>query len=304
VRTEGLIGAAAVRYADGTRLALIGDTAVTCSDQEGKVVRLHHGTLAASVQPQPAGSPLVVETPAARVEVLGTEFTCRAGDDGTEVSVTRGRVRVVRTSDGAAVEVADAQRVLVAAEAVLAVEPVQNRPDTWELDFERGLPAGLHRGRFVIDGLPPDSKGGVAAVPAARRDGEGLFEIATPDMWHRGLFAFHPDTHLHVTYAMARPGWVNVFVCARASSSSGPHIGNYLFNDDGFYRDLPPGRWRTASVPLARLRRAGIGDDKPPAADEVPYLILFSSQGDRGLVIDRLWVTRGGPGVVRFQDLE
>jgi hypothetical protein len=45
-------------------------------------------------------------------------------------------------------------------------------------------------------------------------------------------------------------------------------------------------------------------DDKPPAADEVPYLILFSSQGDRGLVIDRMWVTRGGPGTTQFRDLD
>jgi hypothetical protein len=156
----------------------------------------------------------------------------------------------------------------------------------------------------VSEGLPPGSKGGVAAVPAAGRDAEGLFEVASPEMWHQGLFAFRPDTHLHLTYQMTRPGWVNVFVCARGPDPNGPHVGNYLFNDDGFYRDLRPGRWRTVSVPLARLRRAGMRDDKPPAADEVPYLVLFSSQGDRGLVIDRVWVTRGGPAVVRYQDVE
>jgi ferric-dicitrate binding protein FerR (iron transport regulator) len=304
VRIEGSQSAAAISYSDGTRLALIGETAVTCSERGGKVVRLHHGTVAASVRQQPLDEPMVVETPTARVEVIGTEFTCQASADRTEVSVTRGRVRVVRMSDATAVEVADGQRVLATAQAALAVEPVQKRTETWDLNFESGLPVGLHRGRFISEGLPPGSKGGVAAVPAVVRAGEDLFEIASPEMWHQGLFTFHADSHLHVTYKMERPGWTNVFVCARGPDANGPHIGNYLFNNDGFSRDLRPGQWRTASVPLATLRRAGMRDDKPPAADEVPYLILFSSQGDRGLVIDRMWVTRGGPGTTQFRDLD
>ena len=40
------------------------------------------------------GAPFAVETAAARVEVLGTAFQAETADDGTEVCVERGRVRV------------------------------------------------------------------------------------------------------------------------------------------------------------------------------------------------------------------
>ncbi|MBA4067043.1 MAG: hypothetical protein C0501_25710 [Isosphaera sp.] len=304
VRTGPLHGSAAVVYPDGTRLTLVGDTAVTCSGTDRKSVVVHQGTVGASVRPQPEGSPMVLATPAARVEVRGTEFYCQASPDHTDVSVTRGSVRVVRTSDGKAVEVPEGKRVLAEAQANLAVEDIPRLLDTWELDFEQGLPANLHRGRFVAEGLPRGSKGGVAAVRATRRGEEGLFEIASPEMWQRGLFAFHPDSHLHVTYKMDRPDWVNVFICARSAGPNGSHVGNYLFRDPGLYTPPRPGRWQTVSIPLAKLRRAGTTSNAAPGSDEVPYLVIFSSQGDRGLVLDRVWVTRGGPGVVQYKDVE
>jgi ferric-dicitrate binding protein FerR (iron transport regulator) len=304
VRTEALRATATVVYPDGTRLALAGETAVSCTGDEGKRVVLHQGAVGATVRPQPADRPLVVATPAARVEVRGTEFYCHVLPDRTEVSVTRGSVRVVRTSDGEAVEVPEGKRVLAGARLTLAVEDIPRRTDTWDLDFERGLPDGMHRARFVTEGLPRGSKGGAAAVPSTSRGAEGFFEIASPEAWQTGLFAFHPDSHLHVTYTMDRPDWVNVFVCARGPDPAGPHVGNYLFNEPEFHTGARPGRWRTAVIPLATLRRAGTTGDARPGADEVPYLVLFSSDGDRGLVIDRVWVTRGGPGVVRYEDVE
>jgi ferric-dicitrate binding protein FerR (iron transport regulator) len=304
VRTEPLRGTAAVVYPDGTRLTLIGDTAVTCSGAAGKNVVLHRGTVGASVNPQPEGNPMVLATPAARIEVRGTEFYCQALPDRTDVSVTRGSVRVVRTSDGKAIDVPGGKRVLAAAQAALAVEDIPQLLDTWELDFEQGLPEGLHRGRFVAEGLPRGSKGGVAAVRATRKGEEDLFEIASPEAWQRGLFAFHADSHLHVTYKIEQPRWVNVFVIARGAGPSGKHVGNYLFNEPGFHAPDRVGKWQTVTIPLAKLRRAGTNSPAAPGPDEVPYLVVFSSQGDRGLVIDRVWVTRGGPGVVQYRDVE
>lgn len=302
VRTEAVHGAAVVAYPDGTRLTLAGDTAVLCSGAGGKSVVMHHGTLGASVRPQPAGSPMTLETPAARIEVRGTEFYCQALPDRTDVSVMRGSVRVVRTSDGTAVDVPEGKRVLAEARAPLAVEDIPQLLDTWDMDFEQGLPANMHRARFATEGLPRGSKGGASAIRANRVGEEDYFEIASPEMWQQGLFAFHPDSHLHVTYKIEQPKWVNVFIIARSAGPNGKHVGNYMFNDNEFF--ARPGKWRTVSIPLAKLRRAGTTSDAAPGPDEVPYLVVFSSQGDRGLVIDRVWVTRGGPGVVRYQDIE
>ena len=46
------------------------------------------GPSARRSHPQPAGSPMVLATPAARIEVRGTEFYCQALPDRTDVSVT------------------------------------------------------------------------------------------------------------------------------------------------------------------------------------------------------------------------
>jgi ferric-dicitrate binding protein FerR (iron transport regulator) len=304
VRTEPLRGAAAVVYPDGTRLTLSGDTGVTCSGNVHKRVVVHQGMVGASVNPQPEGHPMVLTTPAARIEVRGTEFYCLALPDRTDVTVTKGSVRVVRTSDGKAVDVPEGKRVLAEAQAALVVEDIPQVLDTWDLDFEQGLPADMQRARLVTEGLPRGSKGGAAAVRSTRMGEEDFFELALPEKWQQGLFTFHPDSHLHVTYKMDRPDWVNLFICVRGAGPNGAFVGNYLFKEPEFYAQAKPGKWRIAVIPLSKLRRAGTGSDARPGADEVPYLLLFSSQGDRGLVIDRVLVTRDGPGVVQYRDVE
>ena len=304
VRTEAVRGAAAVIYPDGTRLALAGDTAITCSGGERKTVAVHQGTVGASVSPQPEGRSMVLTTPAARIEVRGTEFSCQVSPDRTDVSVTKGRVRVTRTSDGKAVDVPERKRVRAEARVDLAVEDVPERPDTWELDFEQGLPPGMTRARFVTEGLPRGSKGGAGAIRSTRKGEEEFFEIVTPEAWQQGLFAFHPDSHLHVTYTIGEAKWVNVFVIARGAGPTGAHAGNYLFTDNEFFAPGRVGKWQTVTIPLAKLRRAGANSDAAPGPNEVPYLVVLSSQGDRGLVIDRIWVTRGGAGKVEYKAVE
>jgi ferric-dicitrate binding protein FerR (iron transport regulator) len=302
VRTRGAQSTAVLGYPDGSRLTLAGDTAITCAERGFKSVVVHEGTLAASVEPQPGSTPMLLATPTAAVEVLQTQFLVAALPDHTDLSVTRGRVRLTRVSDGKAVEVPEGKRVLAGERTALTLEAIAGPPDTWEVDFEDGLPRNLSRGRFVNDGLPTGSKGGVAAVRVDLGAEGVLHEIASPDLWYRGLFAVHEDSHLHFTFKMDRPDWVNVFIIARGPDPNGPHTGNYLFNELSWR--APPGKWRTVSIPLSQFRRAGSGKGPPPSPDEVPYLVLFSSQGDRGLVLDRMGVARGGPGVVRYQDVE
>jgi hypothetical protein len=308
IRTRGAQSTVFVVYGDGTRLTLVGDTDVTCTDQGHKSVVVHQGTLAASVKPQPRGKPMLLATPAAQVEVLGTQFLVEALRDQTDLSVTQGSVRLIRISDGKAVDVPSGKRLLATDRAELAIEDIPQPPDTWEIDFEEGLPDEFGSGRFVKDG-PPGSKGAVAAVRSDHGQWGVLYEIKSPSRWYSGLFAVHEDSHFHFTYKMDRPQWVNVFIIARGPGPEGAHSGNYLFNELFVPRPgetWPPqaGRWRTASIPFSAFRRAGSGKGRPLPADEIPFLVLFSSDEDRGLVVDRMWVTRGGPGIVEVKDIE
>jgi len=301
VRTRGPQGSAALIYADGTRLTLVGDTSLTCKDRGGKSVVVHHGTLAASVQPQPESNPMVLETPAAQVRVLGTEFLVEISANQTDLSVTEGRVRLIRVKDGKEIDVPKGKRVKAGERTALTVEDILRPPDIWGLDFKDGLPTDFRRGRFTNETLPPGSKGAVTAVRTDLGKYGVWFQIATPNLWNHGLFTPHDDSHFHFTYKMDRPNWVNVFLIARGQGAHGAYSVNYLFNELE-YRRRHAGQWRTVSIPLARFGKAG-GAPGRLSANEVPYTALFSTESDTGLVIDRLWVTRGGPGVVKYADI-
>ncbi len=101
-------GAATVRYADGTSLLLDGGAVVELAGrpEEAKHVRLLQGGMSASVEPQPGEFPLVVETAAALVRVMGTEFFAYTSELGAGVAVTEGRIALVRRSNGQVAEVA------------------------------------------------------------------------------------------------------------------------------------------------------------------------------------------------------
>jgi len=75
------------------------------SGNRAKRYRLEQGEFSADVAPQPAGSPMVVVTPHARVEVVGTRFRLVASAVSTRLEVLEGLVRMSEPGS-AAVEVA------------------------------------------------------------------------------------------------------------------------------------------------------------------------------------------------------
>ena len=241
-------------YANGTKLELVGDnTAITCGSRDSNNIVIHQGTLSVSAQPQQQGQPLLFSTSAAQMEVLGTQFLVEANAEQTDLTVLEGRVRVTRVSDGKAVDVNKGKRLLTAEREEFAVQDIRQPPDTWDLDFEGGLPRDLVRGRFVNEGLPAGSKGAVGAIRADHGEYGILYEIGTPENWYRGLFAVHEDSHLHFTYKMDRPDWLNVFIIARGPDAKGPHSGNYLFAEPVFRR--PAGKWQTLTIPFSEFQR-------------------------------------------------
>ncbi len=91
-----------LRYDDGTEIVLHGCSTLTIdrSPRGGKQLLLKAGLLQADVAPQPAGSPLWIVTPQARVRVLGTRFELSADEyDGTRLDLESGRVELVRSNE-------------------------------------------------------------------------------------------------------------------------------------------------------------------------------------------------------------
>lgn len=301
VRTRGNESSTVVAYADGTRLTLVGNTSVTCGDPRSKSIVVHQGTLAGSVRPQAQETPMLLATPSVQVQVLGTRFQIEAVANRTDLSVTEGRVRVVRTSDGQAVDVADGKHAVITEQNKLLVQDLPGVSDTWEVDFEPRLPEGWDEGERVTEGLPAGSRGAVKAVLDESEDNGGFHRISSQESWLRGLFVIRKTSHLHLTFKIDNPKWMNVLLVTRTSDPHEPHFsGNYLFRD---FPSLTPGRWQTLSIPLAQFQRIHAGD--VPVEDVVPYKLTFFSDGkDRGLVIDRIWVTPDGPGEVVLKTLD
>ncbi len=301
IRTHGSQSSTVVAYPDGTRLTLVGDTSVTCGDQPSKLIVVHHGTLAASVQPQPRQKPMVVSTPLARMQVLGTRFLIEALASRTDVRVSEGLIKLTRIKDGKAVDVPGGSYASLTERNELLVKNSPDLAPSWDVDFETGLPEGWVSGEYVTQNLPRGSRGGVKAVQYASSDGTSTYGIRCNEAWVQGLFAIEKKSHLHFTFKMETTDWLNAFVITRTKDPRDLRFaGNYLFRD---FPMITPGRWQSITIPLASFKRIHVGNE---SIDElVPYNLIITGAGPHcGLVIDRIWITPDGPGEIKLQDVE
>ena len=105
LETTSVDSLALLTFHDGTTVSTAGNSAVTVAGNGQKKLHLRSGVLSADVQRQPKKQPMLVLTPTARLEVIGTRFDIVANADGAKLSVREGLVRAVRTSDGQSVSV-------------------------------------------------------------------------------------------------------------------------------------------------------------------------------------------------------
>jgi hypothetical protein len=301
IRVEGFGSYVQLAMSDGTQIVLT-DRAVAriWKTEPQKQIFLERGHLSADVQQQIEGRPLIISTPEADAEVLGTRLSISAESGETRLGVFTGRVQMRRHSDGRAIRVETGQQAVASRHTELVASPMSATPDTWSEDFEAGLPAQWRCGQWVTEGLPPGSAGGVLAE--ARFFGKPREDnyhcVTTYKDWTGGLFRIHEETVLHVTYKLERPGWFHIMMGVRSDREKQFHVGNYETQDGSLWK-IPAGQWRTVQMPLQIFTKAS-NDGKPmegavpPAPGDVVYMLFFNSlTQDLGLVVDRIWVTRG-----------
>ncbi len=119
-----------LEFHDGSIGMISGDSILTFSDQGQKELRLKQGLFSADVRPQPEGKPMLIHTPAAVLEVIGTQFDVEADPESTMLYVREGKVQVRRVRDGKTVAVPAGHRVVASADSDMLLRPVA--PDrTW-----------------------------------------------------------------------------------------------------------------------------------------------------------------------------
>jgi hypothetical protein len=292
VATIGLDASAELRWNDGTRMVLAGDTAVTLSDDDGKRLQVRQGSVAMDVRPQPADRPLRIITPESETEVVGTTLAVTRSEGDTQISVAKGQVRFTRLSDKRVVSLVDGQCASASMGAELQAVPLPITPDAIDLRFDGGLPAGWRWGQFVREpSLPAGSAGAVRAVAYEDPLHRLHHQIRSQNAWTAGLFQVHDDTWLHVQFRLDRPGFFQLLAVARRTDNLTGQLGVVL-EAPHFWQRQEAGVWHTASVPFNKFRRTkGSAPIEGPLS--VFQLIFDSAAIDRGLMIERIWVTRG-----------
>jgi len=148
LETVGEASTALFRFADGTLITLQGGSELSFSEQGQKNLALSRGTLSAEVRPQPAGRPMLIRTPSAVAEVIGTAFDLTTRAEDTLLKVNEGLVKLKRLADGSQIEV-PANRSAVASLDTARVLDASSTPEPltqWSFDFTTTVPPRDWRG--------------------------------------------------------------------------------------------------------------------------------------------------------------
>lgn len=314
LQTEGFQSSLVMQYQDGTRLLLIGNTEATCLNDNGqKKINVSKGLVSASVKPQPQNSPMKMITNKAEVEVLGTEFVLQATSTQTDIDVSHGKVKLTRLSDDQSIEVSSGNRAFAREGATMQVEGIPAPPFEWIADFEKGMQEN-QVGTFVQTDLPAGSHGAAKANFFERFGGHYTVAVCNDDI--QGLTAIGKNSHLHITFTVTAEhshfiNWLNLFIATRSLSPTNPQY--HRFKNVDLSDNMPRlGQWRTITIPLTRFQSKSNSDRDinpawtggSPSTDDVIYSVWVGSPPpDRGLIIDKIWITKEGPGDVVVKDI-
>jgi len=143
-------------FPDRSTVTVLGRSTLTIAADHGIRIRLGEGRMAASVSPQPRSHPMLVDTPTARLEVLGTQFDIEVEKAATTLRVNQGRVRITRLADGRVAEVPADHQVVVPASRSNALKVVP-RPGPVHV-WRSNLPCGAAYGQWLSPGQPGCSR--------------------------------------------------------------------------------------------------------------------------------------------------
>ena len=287
LKVKGAASPAVVKFRDGSELTLSGEAEISSSDHGRKRLTLRRGAFSADVCPQPAGRPMVIRTPAADAEVLGTKFSMSAVAEQSTLSVDTGRVRLRRLVDGATVEVASAQSAVATLDATVKLQVSSGAVTAtrWREDF-RTKPSELWQGAWLpAEGAEPARMATAPHVAATRADGTKVITqaVSRKDSLAGRIVALKPDSVLTVKLRMQRPKPVTVLLSRH--ETSGACAGNYELVVPPSAGQTDASGWRTVSVPVTSFVAKMRGHQEPPTRGQVSLFYIVCYDAKAGLEI-------------------
>ena len=163
-----------LEFTDGSTVTISGNSTLTFSDAGQKKLYLKEGAVSGNVKPQPAGTPMLIYTRSAMLEVLGTQFEVEAELAATMLHVSEGKVRVKRLSDGNTVNVPAGHRVIAAADQEMLPAPVPEAASRWKSQLHLG-PEGTY-GKWSPRTATQDAR--LRAIPYTTPEGFTIYAAA------------------------------------------------------------------------------------------------------------------------------
>lgn len=170
-----------LQFDDGSVVVTSGNSMLAFSDLGQKILHLKAGQLSADVKSQPDGSPMLIHTRSAILEIVGTSFDIDADLAATALNVTEGKVRVKRRSDGKLVDVPAQHQVIAAADKELSVSLIPKISHQWQSRLQDG-PRRVH-GRWLAGISDEDPMLGCLPVVTEKNKTiySASFRVTVPD---------------------------------------------------------------------------------------------------------------------------
>lgn len=135
----------AFAYPDGTRATVYGLSTLRFPESDQKILHLTRGRLTANVSKQPVDRPLLVQTPAGKLEVIGTQFDVVATDETTSLTVGEGEVQIIPENGKASFRVSGGQQAMATLDdrgdiPVIAIQPPVH---AWRANLSEDVEHGI-----------------------------------------------------------------------------------------------------------------------------------------------------------------
>jgi ferric-dicitrate binding protein FerR (iron transport regulator) len=295
LETVGESATAQLQFRDGTIISLTGESELSFSEDGQKLLVLRKGSLSAQVKAQPKGKPMLVRTPSAEAEVVGTVFNLAARADDTLLKVDEGLVKLKRLADGSAIDVPAKSSALASLDSTLKLNSATTPAAlaTWSFDFTSTVPPHDWRGIWH-----DASDGGrmVASPYVASRSAEDSiithFGVSVrTSMLNPPLALIATDTSI-VRYRLRQDQLSRLQVMLLTNVPKGAYGGN--FECVIAANELRPDAdgWCDIEIPVSRFKpadlRRNIQERYPTPVGHILTAVLLSSfQKDTKLTVAR-----------------
>lgn len=289
LETVGVASTALLRFDDGSLITLHGDAELSFSSEHQKVLSLTRGTLSAEVRPQPAGRPMLIRTPSAVAEVVGTAFDLSTRSEDTLLKVSEGLVKLKRLADGSEIDVPANRSAVASLDAGLALDAASTpEPLTsWRFDFTTSTPPRDWRG-ISKDGVMHASPYVAKRMPDGRIVTHHGISIRTAMLEQPLRLLATEGSVIRYRLRQERPGELQLMLLT--NRLNGNHGGNFECKIPA--EELRPGAdgWCEIAIPISRYEpidpRPHLRKRHPSAAGNIVTSAIISTfRSDRHLEV-------------------